>query len=205
MIYPPKLTLPEERELLQAAHAGSRQARDKLVLHNLRLVHHSVKKYAINQTALDELVTEGAMGVMEAVRRFSPKRGRALAPYARLWIKAYVFDHLLRMRHAVRVPHANAAGELERLFQKRRDVYLDADGAAERFVSGDGWSVEPTEAKIDVERLMRVLDERERRVVELRYLRGWDWAEVAMEFGRSRRWAEVQAIGALGKMRRAAG
>ena len=77
--YPQPLTAEEEAECLARMKAGSKQARDKLIMHNMRLVAHIAKKYGKND--LDDLISIGSIGLIKGVESYSTEKGTTLATY----------------------------------------------------------------------------------------------------------------------------
>ncbi len=84
--FPKPLTAAEERQAAAELLAGSEEARDRLILHNLRLCAHIANKYAARgklsrRRELDDLISIGAIGLIKAVDTFSPDKG-SLSSYA---------------------------------------------------------------------------------------------------------------------------
>ncbi len=80
--FPPPLTAERERECF--AHykdSGDTEARAELIEHNLRLVAHIVKKYAVGRNQ-DDLISIGTIGLIKAVDSFDPHLGARFATYA---------------------------------------------------------------------------------------------------------------------------
>ena len=77
--YPQPLSAEEEKECLARMKAGSKSARDKLILHNMRLVAHIAKKYGKND--LDDLISIGSIGLIKGVESYSSDKGTTLATY----------------------------------------------------------------------------------------------------------------------------
>ena len=77
--YPQPLSAEEEAECLARMKAGSRAARDKLIMHNMRLVAHIAKKYGKND--LDDLISIGSIGLIKAVESYTSEKGTTLATY----------------------------------------------------------------------------------------------------------------------------
>ncbi len=93
----PVLRLEEELELARRYREhGDRACADRLVLCHLRAVIYMAYKYRGYGIALADLVGEGNIGLVEAVRRFDPDRGLRFLTYARHWIRAYMLAHALR-------------------------------------------------------------------------------------------------------------
>ncbi|MCM1533883.1 MAG: RNA polymerase sporulation sigma factor SigK [Corallococcus sp.] len=77
--YPQPLSPAEEAECLQKMKSGSKQARDKLICHNMRLVAHIAKKYGKND--LDDMISIGSIGLIKGVESYSADKGTTLATY----------------------------------------------------------------------------------------------------------------------------
>lgn len=79
--------LPPDRERaafadLQKGGAAAAQARDTLIRHNLRLVAHICKKYYAGNSAQDDMISIGTIGLIKAVDTFDPAKGKRFASYA---------------------------------------------------------------------------------------------------------------------------
>ncbi|MFH4354924.1 MAG: RNA polymerase sigma factor RpoH [Neisseriaceae bacterium] len=100
----PLLTAEEERTLAEKlAHEGDLEAAKKLILSHLRLVVSIAREYdgyGINQA---DLIQEGNIGLMKAVKRFDPSRGVRLVSFAIHWIKAEIHEFVLKNWRLVRV------------------------------------------------------------------------------------------------------
>jgi RNA polymerase sigma-32 factor len=75
---------------------GDHQAAHKLVHSHLRLVARIAKGYRGYGLPISELISEGNVGLMQAVKRFEPEKGFRLATYAMWWIKAAIQEYILR-------------------------------------------------------------------------------------------------------------
>jgi RNA polymerase sigma-32 factor len=75
---------------------GDRDAAHKLVTSHLRLVAKIAMGYRGYGLPISEVVSEGNVGLMQAVKRFEPERGFRLATYAMWWIKAAIQEYILR-------------------------------------------------------------------------------------------------------------
>ncbi len=80
--FPPPLAAEEESEAFSAARAGDADARGKLILHNLRLVSHIVRKYYATARNQEDLVSIGTIGLVKAVDTFKIENGARFATYA---------------------------------------------------------------------------------------------------------------------------
>jgi RNA polymerase sigma factor (sigma-70 family) len=104
----PRLTESEENTLGVQAHKGDITARNKLVEHNLKLVVFHARELMGMGVPLQDLVAEGAHGLIIAATKFNPKRGKFSA-YASLWIKSKQRRLVQRQAKIVRMPGGNWA------------------------------------------------------------------------------------------------
>lgn len=80
--FPPPLSAEEEKECFIKKENGDEQARQKLILHNLRLVSHIVRKYYSTAKNSEDLVSIGTLGLVKAVDSFKVSTGTKFATYA---------------------------------------------------------------------------------------------------------------------------
>ena len=80
--FPRTLKPDEERACLARLAAGDLRARDTLIVHNLRLVAHIVKKYYAVSGDQDDLISIGTIGLIKGITTFDPDKGVRLATYA---------------------------------------------------------------------------------------------------------------------------
>lgn len=92
----PLLSREAEHELAVKAKAGDKVAIDKLVEANLRYVTAIALQYRRYGIPLGELIAEGNLGLMTAVRKFDPDRGTRFVTYAGYWIRAFVLDLVVK-------------------------------------------------------------------------------------------------------------
>ena len=93
----PMLQPDEEYQLARDwREHGNRQAAHKLVTSHLRLVAKIAMGYRGYGLPVSEVISEGNVGLMQAVKRFEPERGFRLATYAMWWIKASIQEYILR-------------------------------------------------------------------------------------------------------------
>ncbi|MGI6265457.1 MAG: RNA polymerase sporulation sigma factor SigE [Acutalibacteraceae bacterium] len=79
---PPPLTPQEEALALRQAADGDRDARDKLITHNLRLVVYIARKFESSGVGIEDLISIGTIGLIKAVNTFCPTRNIKLATYS---------------------------------------------------------------------------------------------------------------------------
>ncbi len=93
----PLLTADEEYMLAQRFREhGETEAAHQLVTSHLRLVAKIAMQYRGYGLPVSDLISEGNIGLMKAVKKFEPERGFRLSTYAMWWIKASVTEHVLR-------------------------------------------------------------------------------------------------------------
>jgi len=89
---------PQEEYILARSwrEHGDREAAHKLVTSHLRLVAKLAMGYRGYGLPISEVISEGNVGLMQAVKRFEPEKGFRLATYAMWWIKAAIQEYILR-------------------------------------------------------------------------------------------------------------
>lgn len=100
----PLLTAEEELSLADAVKHGNKNAEEKLITSNLRLVIRLAKKYSSNNSQILELIQEGNMGLMKAVRHFSKAFNVRFSSYAVFWIKQAFMRYLNTSQRIVKLP-----------------------------------------------------------------------------------------------------
>ena len=100
----PMLTADEEYMLARSfSEHGDVQAAHKMVTSHLRLVAKIAMGYRGYGLPLNEMISEGNVGLMQAVKRFDPERGFRLATYAMWWIRASIQEYILRSWSLVKI------------------------------------------------------------------------------------------------------
>ena len=92
----PKLSREDEHELALRAREGDQEAADRLVEANLRYVVAIGLQYRRYGVKLGDLIAEGSVGLVTAVRKFDPHRGTRFVTYAGYWIRAFVLEAVVR-------------------------------------------------------------------------------------------------------------
>ncbi len=109
----PMLSLDEEQRLARAWRAREdREAAGKLVMSHLRVVVSVARSYLGYGLPHADLIQEGNIGLMKAVRRFDPDQGVRLVSYALHWIKAEIHEYILRNWRLVKVATTKAQRKL---------------------------------------------------------------------------------------------
>ena len=127
----PMLTLEEEqRYARELRDTGSLDAAGRLVLSHLRLVVATSRQYLGYGLPHADLIQEGNVGLMKAVKRFDPDQGVRLVSYALHWIKAEIHEYILKNWRLVKVATTKAQRKLFfnlRSMKQGFKAELDAD------------------------------------------------------------------------------
>ncbi|MAY39224.1 MULTISPECIES: RNA polymerase sigma factor RpoH [Spongiibacter] len=109
----PVLSVERERELAEDLHDhGNLEAARELVMSHLRFVVHIAKSYSGYGLPQADLIQEGNVGLMKAVKRFDPSKGVRLVSFAVHWIKAEIHEYVLRNWRIVKVATTKAQRKL---------------------------------------------------------------------------------------------
>src|SRR5258706_11030188 len=109
----PLLTAEEETRLArQFRNDNDLEAAGQLVLSHLRLVVATARNYLGYGLPQADLIQEGNVGLMKAVRRFDPERGVRLVSFALHWIRAEIHEHILRNWRLVKIATTKAQRKL---------------------------------------------------------------------------------------------
>jgi RNA polymerase sigma-32 factor len=121
---------PEEEYMLARKwrEQGDQEAASKLVTSHLRLVAKIAMGYRGYGLPINEVVSEGNVGLMQAVKRFEPEKGFRLATYAMWWIRAAIQEYILRSWSLVRMGTTAAQ---KKLFFNLRKVKGQIDALEE--------------------------------------------------------------------------
>ena len=128
----PILSLDEERSLGEALYyEDDLEAARRLVMAHLRFVVHIARSYSGYGLPLGDLIQEGNVGLMKAVKRFNPEKGARLVSFAVHWIKAEIHEFILRNWRIVKI--ATTKSQRKLFFNlrgaKKQLQWLSADEA----------------------------------------------------------------------------
>ncbi len=200
--FPPPLSAEEEKECIRKTSLGDEKARQKLILHNLRLVSHIVRKYYSSGRSQEDLVSIGTIGLVKAVDSFSAENGARFATYAAKCIQNEILMHFRSQKKlAVEV-------SLGETIDVDRDgnplTYSDVISSDENVSEEVGRDIQTGRA---LELVESILDEREKQIIVLRYgLYGrkcLTQREISNRLGISRSYVSRIEKGALAKLEKA--
>lgn len=162
--FPPALSSKEEQKLLKELKNGSKEAKNKLVEHNLRLVAHIVKKYYSENEEQDDLISIGTIGLIKAINSFDDSKGIKLATFASRCIENEILMYF----------RSKKKNSLEISISEPIDT--DSEGNPLTLIdviSRDDDIADDIDLKIKSEKLYRFIeeikDEREKTIIILRY------------------------------------
>ncbi|MDH3651297.1 MAG: RNA polymerase sigma factor RpoD/SigA [Saprospiraceae bacterium] len=112
------LTADQELSLFQEYRVGSAEAFDKLINHNLRFVISVAKKYQHCGMNLEDLVNEGNVGLIKAIKKFDETKGFKFISYGVWWIRQTILQAIGEKSRQIRLP-ANQQSQQMKLFQTR--------------------------------------------------------------------------------------
>lgn len=96
--FPKPLSAAEEKDLIIKMENGEKEARDKLIEHNLRLVAHIVKKYYNEKVDQDDLISVGTIGLIKGVSTYKSTKGIKLVTYAARCIENEILMHFRSLK-----------------------------------------------------------------------------------------------------------
>ena len=136
---------PQEEFMLAKSwrEHGDREAAHKLVTSHLRLVAKIAMGYRGYGLPISEVISEGNVGLMQAVKRFEPDKGFRLATYAMWWIKAAIQEYILRSWSLVKM--GTTANQKKLFFNLRK--------AKSRINALDEGDLHPDQVKLIAKRL----------------------------------------------------
>lgn len=164
-LFPEPLSKSEEKYLLKKHFQGDKEAKNKLVEHNLRLVAHMAKKYASNFQDNEEYISIGTLGLIKAINSFSEDRGFKLSTYASRCIENEILMYLRNNKKAQGDTSINNiigidkdGNEME-LIEIMEDITIDPiDKIYNKIIT-----------KQALEYIDNQLSDRDRRVIYMRY------------------------------------
>jgi len=158
----PMLTQEEEQEFARKFRdSGDIEAAGKLVLSHLRLVVSVSRQYLGYGLPHGDLIQEGNIGLMKAVKRFDPDQGVRLVSYALHWIKAEIHEYILKNWRMVKVATTKAQRKLFFNLRSKKQGYK-ADAAA-----ADAATHRETLSEYEIDLMARELNVKREEVIEM--------------------------------------
>lgn len=117
----PLLTVEGEKELARRVEQGDREARNKMIEANLRLVVKIAKRYVNRGLPLLDLIEEGNLGLMKAVERFSLAKECRFSTYATWWIRQSIERSLVNQSRTIRLP-VHVSDDINRMLRISRQL-----------------------------------------------------------------------------------
>lgn len=197
--FPPPLSREEELACFEKMHQGDKEAREKLILHNLRLVAHIVKKYTAGTVPGEDLISIGTVGLIKAIDSYDPANGTRFATYAGKCLQNEILMHF----------RSKKKSRCEVSIHETIDV--DKDGNPLTYmdiIQSDDTLAEDVFVKISgrraVELMEMLLSDREKEILVLRYglsnRQPLTQREIARNMGISRSYVSRIEKGALKKL-----
>jgi len=158
----PMLTLEEEQEFARKFRdSNDLEAAGKLVLSHLRLVVSVSRQYLGYGLPHGDLIQEGNVGLMKAVKRFDPDQGVRLVSYALHWIKAEIHEYILKNWRMVKVATTKAQRKLFFNLRSKKQGYK-ADAAA-----ADAATHRETLSEHEIDLMAKELNVKREEVIEM--------------------------------------
>jgi len=163
-VLPEPLTVEEEKKVFLELMNGEKSAREKLIVHNLRLVVYIAKKFERSGVSTEDLTSIGTMGLIKAVNTFRPEKNIKLATYASRCIENEILMYLRKI------------GSRKAEVSLDEPLNTDSDGnelLLSDILAGDansvGHSIEYSDEKKMLLEALDSLPEREKQLVKLRF------------------------------------
>ena len=198
--FPPTLSDEDERTCFLAAESGDEDARQKLILHNLRLVSHIVRKYYAGARSQEDLVSIGTIGLIKAVDSFNIHLGAKFATYAAKCIQNEILMHFRSQKKLSSEVSINETIDVDR--DGNPLTYIDVVCCEEDIA-------EEIDRKITTEKMMvyveNLLSPREKQIIMMRYglggIKAQTQREIAQSLGISRSYVSRIEKAALSTLR----
>jgi RNA polymerase primary sigma factor len=180
----------EENALVARARSGEAGAADELLRQHIAFVIRVAMDYRNRGVPLEDLINEGCLGLLRAIRCFDPRNGARFMTYASFWVRKAVLDTLADQPRMVRVPRYQREQRRPILKEIRLDEPIEAgsdrtlgDELADSRLPHPGSSMIRREAIVRLRQHVRSLSAQERRVLTSRFGLHGEPAMTLMEVG----------------------
>jgi len=197
--FPPPLSSEEEKKCFLLMRDGDEDARQKLILHNLRLVSHIIRKYYSTSKCQDDLVSVGSIGLVKAVDSYVLGKSTKFATYAAKCIQNEVLMYFRAQKKLTNEVSINETIDVDR--DGNPLTYIDV-------ISCDDSVAEDVDLKMQSDKMYNyintILNNREKQIITMRYglygHRQYTQREVAEYLGISRSYVSRLEKSALDKL-----
>lgn len=168
-LFPEPLTAEEERKCLELMEQGDEEARNLLIERNLRLVAHVAKKYSTAKVEQDDLISIGTIGLIKGINSFKMEKGARLSTYVSRCIDNEILMHLRATKKL------GAEVYLNEPIGKDKD---DNEITLQEVLENNERNIEDeVDLKLKIkklyEKMKKVLKNREKTILELRFGLRW--------------------------------
>lgn len=162
--FPPPLSPAEEKKYLNLMFQGDKEAHQKLIEHNLRLVAHIIKKYYSAYSEQDDLISIGTIGLIKGINSFNPEKGTKLATYTAKCIENEILMHFRSQKKNMQD------------ISMSEPIETDSEGNPLTLIDiirVDDTIIEDIDTRLKINKLKGYVDEitneRERKIILMRY------------------------------------
>jgi RNA polymerase sporulation-specific sigma factor len=161
---PEPLSIEEEQALSEKLAEGDENAREKLIVHNLRLVVYIAKKFENSGVNLDDLISIGTIGLIKAVNTFSPEKNIKLATYASRCIENEILMYLRKISSQKMVVSLDEPLNVD--WDGNELMLADVLGSEGDEISRE---IEEDDEKRILLKVIEDLPQREKKIIEMRF------------------------------------
>jgi RNA polymerase sporulation-specific sigma factor len=161
---PPPLEKEEEERLIFEFSQGSEEARNTLIEHNLRLVVYLAKRYEVNSTHLEDLISIGTLGLIKAINTYKSEKNIKLATYASRCIENEILMHL-RKKSRMKI-EVSFDEPLNVDYDGNELLLSDILGSDENNFVND---IEADEKRVKMMKAINELKKREKQILTMRF------------------------------------
>lgn len=197
--FPPPLSVKEEREYFTKMRNGDAEARNELIIRNLRLVAHIIKKYYTSYSDQEDLISIGTIGLIKAIDTYDVKNGTKFATYAGKCVQNEILMHFRAQKKLAMESSIDDTIEIDK--DGNPLTYIDIISVDDNIIEQIDLKSKKEMIEFAVEKL---LDKREKAIIKLRYglsgQRPITQREVATKLGISRSYVSRIEKSALEKI-----